>query len=185
MIISKNFNIIEVVIIVLNWTVEYTMSQVLIVIVYALICITYFLKNRNRILIINILAHICQAFSFLLLNGLTGVAMNFVYLIRDTFFAYDEKNRKSTTLNKRDYIILLIFILIIILLTIFTYNGLGSLLSAIATLISTVAIWQKSIEYYKLLGIPAAVAWLGYHIYLRSISENINNLLKQLKIFLE
>lgn len=153
----------------LNWTVEYTMSQVLIVIVYALICITYFLKNRNRILIINILAHICQAFSFLLLNGLTGVAMNFVYIIRDSFFVIDEKNRKSNHLNKKDYIILLILILIIICLTCLNYNGLGSLLSVVATIISTIAIWQKKTKYYKLLGIPVSIAWLGYYIFLKSL----------------
>ena len=95
----------KVVIIMFNWTLEYTISQFLIVIVYILICSTYFLKNRRKILIINIIAHIFQAGSFLLLNGLTGVAMNFVYVVRDTFFVIDEKNRKSKKLNKRDYII--------------------------------------------------------------------------------
>ena len=32
-----------------NWTLEYTISQVLIVIVYILICLTYFLRNRRKI----------------------------------------------------------------------------------------------------------------------------------------
>lgn len=153
----------------INWTLEYTLSQVLIVIVYILICITYFLKNRKKILITNILAHIFQAISFLLLNGLTGVAMNFVYVVRDTFFVIDEKNRKSKKLNKRDYIIFLIFIIIIVVLTIFTYNGWGSLLSVVATIVSTIAIWQKNTKYYKLLGIPVSMAWLGYYIFLKSI----------------
>ena len=93
-----------------NWTLEYTISQVLIVIVYILICISYFLRNRRRILITNIIAHVLQALSFLLLNGLTGVAMNIVYVIRDSFFAIDEKNRKNINLNKRDYVILVIFV---------------------------------------------------------------------------
>ena len=58
---------------------------------------------------------------------------------------------------------------IIIVLTIFTYNGLGSLLSVIATLVSTVAIWQKETKYYKYLGIPISIFWLGYNIYLKAI----------------
>ena len=153
----------------INWTLEYTMSQVLTVIVYILLCSTYFLKNRNKILVTNILAHIVQAASFLLLNGLTGFAMCFVYIFRDTFFVIDEKNRKSSKLNKRDYIILFVFLSIIIISTIFTYNGIGSLLSVMATILSTIAIWQKSTKYYKLLGIPVSFAWLGYHIYLKSI----------------
>ena len=152
-----------------NWTLEYTISQILIVIVYILICTTYFLTKRRKILITNIIAHIFQAGSFLLLDGFTGVAMNIVYVIRDSFFAIDESNRKNSNLNKRDYIILTIFILIILILTIFTYSGWGSLLSVVATIISTIAIWQKNTKYYKLLGIPVSMAWLGYHIFLQSI----------------
>ncbi len=152
-----------------NWTMEYTISQILIVIVYILICITYFLKNRKKILVINILVHIFQAISFGLLRGLTGVAMNCVYIIRDSFFAIDEKNRNNNTLNKRDYIVLSIFITIIIFLTFFAYTGGASLLSVIATIISTIAIWQKNTKYYKLLGIPISIAWVGYYIYLKSV----------------
>ena len=71
-----NFYVIIIKLIVMfNWTLEYTMSQVLTVIVYILLCSTYFLKNRNKILVTNILVHIVQAASFLLLNGLTGFAM--------------------------------------------------------------------------------------------------------------
>lgn len=152
----------------MNNNFAYLTSQILIIIVYILICITYFCKNRKKILIVNIFAHIFQALSFLLLNGLTGVSMNIVYVIRDSFFMIDEKNRKSKVLNKRDYFILLILILIITIFTIFTYNGWPSLLSVAATTISTIAIWQKNTKYYKLLGIPVSLAWLGYDIYLKS-----------------
>lgn len=152
-----------------NWTLEYTISQALLIIVYALICTTYFLKNRKSILTVGLIAHIVHIGAFLLLGGLTGAAMCGVYIIRDSFFVIDEKNRKSKALTKRDYIILLIFVSMIIGLTIFTYNGLGSLLSVIATLVATVAIWQKDTKYYKLLGIPVSVFWLGYNIYLKAI----------------
>lgn len=153
----------------INWTLEYIISQILLVFVYAGFCITYFLKDRKQILIVGIISHIIHIFPFLLLNGLTGAAMCLVYVIREVFFVIDEKNRKSKTLTKRDYIILLILVLIVIGLTIFTYNGLGSLLSVIATLISTVAIWQKDPKYYKFLGIPVSIFWLSYNVYLKAI----------------
>ena len=152
-----------------NWSLEYILSQILIIISYILICKTYFLNKRNKILIINVFGHAFQGLSFLLLNGLTGAAMSFVYVIRDSFFVLDEKNRNNTILNKRDYIILIIIIFVIVLLTFFTYNGLGSLLSVIATTISTVAIWQKKPKYYKMIGIPISVFWIGYYIFLKSI----------------
>ena len=154
---------------VFNWTFEYILSQILIIIVYAFICTTYFFKNRKKILVANIIAHVLQAISFLLTGGLTGAAMDFIYVSRDTFFVIDEKNRKSKVLKKRDYIILSIVIIMIIVFTVFTYDGWGSLLSVVATIISTIAIWQKKTKYYKLLGIPVSIAWLGYYIYLSSL----------------
>ena len=147
----------------IEWTPTYIASQVLIILVYTCLCSTYFLRNRKNILKLNIFAHIIQAISFLLLGGLTGVAMNVIYLVRDVFLVTDEKN------NKRDVRILICFVLAIIILTIFTYNGLASLLSVIATTISTFAVWQKSTKVYKILGTPVSVAWLGYNISLKSI----------------
>lgn len=147
----------------IEWTPTYIASQVLIILVYACLCSTYFLRNRKKILNLNIIAHIIQAISFLLLGGLTGVAMNAIYLVRDIYLVTDEKS------NKRDIRILICFILAIIILTIFTYNGLSSLLSVIATIISTFAVWQKSTKVYKILGTPVSIAWLGYNISLKSI----------------
>lgn len=152
-----------------NWTLEYTLSQILIIIAYILICITYFLRSRKSILVIDIMAYISQAISFFLLNGLTRVAMNFVCIFRNVFFVVDDRDRKSNVLNKRDYIILSILIMIIVVLTMFTYNGFGSLLSVFATILSTISVWQKKTKYYKLLGIPVSMTWLGYHIFLKSI----------------
>ena len=147
----------------IEWKPTYIASQVLIILVYACLCSTYFLRTRKKILNLNIIAHIIQAISFLLLGGLTGVAMNTIYIARDIYLVTDEKS------NKRDVRILVCFILAIIILTIFTYNGLASLLSVIATIISTFAVWQKSTKVYKILGTPVSIAWLGYNISLKSI----------------
>ncbi len=149
-----------------DWSFEYVVSQLLIIVVYIFICLSYFLKDRKKILLTNIMAHISQAGSFYLLNGMTGVAMNAVYTIRDVYFVIDN-NKKSSVL--KEYIVLAVLLLITFCFAIFTYNGLASLLSVLATIVSTIAIWQKNIKYYKLLGIPSSILWLGYHIYLRSI----------------
>lgn len=154
----------------IEWTPTYVASQALIIIIYACLCSTYFLRNRKKILILNIIAHIIQAISFLLLGGLTGVAMNAIYIARDVFFVADEKNNKKLDkITKRDVLILICFIVAIIILTIFTYNGLSSLLSVIATIVSTFAVWQKNTKVYKILGTPVSIAWLGYHISLKSV----------------
>ena len=154
----------------INWTPTYIASQIIIILVYVCLCSTYFSKSRKRILILNIIANVLQAISFLLLGGLTGVAMDIIYIARDVFFIVDEnKHGKSDEVTIRDVAILIGFITVIIVLTMFTYNGLTSLLSVVATIISTFAVWQKSTKVYKVLGIPVSIAWLGYHISLKSI----------------
>lgn len=148
-----------------DWTLEYTISQILIVFTYILIAVTYFQKARKNILITNILAHIFQATSLLLLGGLTGVAMNAVYLSLYVYCIIDDKKNG----NKQNYFSLIFFLLMITVLTIFTYDGFGSLLSVFATSISVLSVWQKTTKYYKLLGIPVSALWLGYNIYIKSI----------------
>jgi len=154
----------------IEWTLAYLASQILTIIIYICLCSTYFFKSRKKILVLNVVAHNIQIIAFLLLGGLTGAAMNAIYVARDLFLVADEKNnQKSDKITKRDIGVLICFIILILVMTIFTYDGWASLLSVIATIISTFAVWQKSIKVYKLLGIPVSGAWLGYHISLKSI----------------
>ncbi|MCR5186344.1 MAG: YgjV family protein [Clostridia bacterium] len=155
------------------WTKEYILSQIFAVALYLFLCTSYFLKSRKKILIFNIIAHVFQAASLLLLGGMTGMAMAIFLIFRDSFLALDEKNRNLEKTNKRDNVIFVIFIAIIVALTFFTYNGPSSLLSVFATLVSTFAIWQKSTRIYKLLGMPISFTWLIYNITLRSIFATI------------
>ena len=154
----------------IEWTIPYLTSQIWTIIIYICLCSTYFLKSRKKILVLNVVAHIIQAIAFLLLGGLTGAAMNAIYIARDLFLVADEKNnQKSDKITKRGIGVLICFIILILVMTIFTYDGWASLLSVIATIISTFAVCQKSTKIYKLLGIPVSGAWLGYHISLNSI----------------
>ena len=154
----------------IEWTFAYLASQILTIIIYICLCSTYFLKSRKKILNLNAIAHIIQAIAFLLLGGLTGAAMNAILLVRDLILVTGEKNNQKTDkISKRDITVLSCFILLILVMTIFTYDGWESLLSVIATIISTFSVCQKSTKIYKLLGIPVSGAWLGYHISLKSI----------------
>lgn len=147
----------------------YIASQLFVILMYLSLCSTYFLKSRSKILIINILGHLFQMVSFVLLSGLTGVAMNIVYTIRDLYLYIAHKKENDENRRIKDAIFLTFLFVIIIASSIYTYNGVYSLFSVFATVFSTIAIWQKNTRIYKLLGIPASVCWLSYHVYLQSI----------------
>lgn len=152
-------------------TVIYIISQVITVIYYAILSLSYLLKDRNQILRANFLAHIGQASAMAMLNGYTGAAMSVIMMLRDlTLLIQENKKSKGKEINKKvDLIILIITVILIIGLTIFTYNGPLSLLSVIATLVTTYALWQKNVKTYKILGLIAGILWLAYNIFIMSI----------------
>lgn len=149
----------------------YIISQIITVIYFVVLSLSYLLKNRVRILVANFIAHIGQATAMALLNGYTGAAMSLIMMLRDLVLLIQEvRKTKGKEINKKlDVIILIITIILIVALTVFTYNGLLSLLSVVATLITTFALWQKNVKIYKLLGLIAGILWLAYNFFIMSI----------------
>ena len=154
----------------MEWTSTYIASQVLTVAMYAALAITYYLKDRRTILIINSLMCILIGAAYLLLSAYTGAAVSFVGIIRNIIFLINEKkNGKSDRISKNDIITLLIIYFATIVVIIPAYNGFLSLLSVFATLLYTFAVWQKRTDIYKVLGIPIRLLWIFYNIFVMSL----------------
>lgn len=149
----------------------YIISQIITILYYAILSLSYLLKDRKKILLANFIAHIGQTTAMAMLNGYTGAAMAVIMILRDlTFLILEAKKSKQKEINKKlDLIILIVTVVLIIALTMFTYNGPLSLLSVLATLITTFALWQKDVKTYKILGLIAAILWLAYNIFILSI----------------
>lgn len=151
-------------------TPTYIISQVFTVIMYILLGITFYVKERKVVLILNFIATVSIAIAYILLDAWTGLAMCIVVIIRNTIFLLDEKkNGKRDTINKTDIIILIVLYTISIVFSVFSYDEIFSLLSVAATMLNTYSVWQKDIKIYKLLGIPTGILWILYNIYIMSI----------------
>ena len=130
----------------------YIISQVFVIIMYTLVSLTYYVSNRKTLLIMSFCAIVSEAIGYTLLHAYTGLAMCFVALIRNAIFLVDEKkNGKTEIISKKDIAILLILFSITIISSIFTYDGIFSLLSVFATMLYTYSIWQKKTITYKIL----------------------------------
>lgn len=149
-------------------TVVYIVSQIITVAYFGLLSFSNLLRERRKILLANFVAHIGQIIAMTLLKGYTGASMAFIMMLRDLILLITEKNDSKDN-KKFDLIILIVTIILIIVLTIFTYNGPLSLLSVLATAITTYALWQKNVKMYKILGIVAGIVWLLYNIVIMSI----------------
>lgn len=148
----------------------YIASQVLTVAMYVTLAITYYLKDRRTILIINFLGCVLIGSTYFLLSAWTGVAMSLIAIIRNVIFLVDEKrNGKSEKISKKDILILVIIYFATIIATVPSYKGLLSLLSVFATSLYTFSVWQKKTLVYKILGIPIGLLWISYNIYVMSL----------------
>lgn len=151
-------------------TMTYILSQVFTILMYALLAITYYAKNRKTVLIISFLSLIANAIAFILLEAYTGLAMCVIALIRNIYFLVDEKkNGKRNEITKKDVVVLIVLYVITVVSTCFTYEGFFSLLSVFATMIYTYSVWQKKTLVYKFCGIPVGILWVLYNLYVKSI----------------
>ena len=154
----------------MNWDGTYLVSQVFTILMYVLLAITYYVKNRKTVLVISFLSIVANAMAYFLLEAYSGLAMCVIALGRNIYFLLDEKkNGKREKIIKKDFIVLGILYAISIISGMFTYEGFWSLFSVLATMIYTYSVWQKKTSVYKLCGIPVGILWVVYNFYVKSV----------------
>lgn len=146
------------------------MSQILTVVEYGLLGLSYLAKNRKAVVLLDIASMAMGIIVFLLLGADLGMAMSVVVFLANFYYLWDEqKHGKQRKYFKRDYVVLAVVLAVILVLAILTYDGPLSLLSVAATTLYEISIWQKSTRIYKFLGIPVAACWMAYNGAVRSI----------------
>lgn len=154
------------------WNVSYIVSQILTVVEYTLLGVSYFAKKRKMAVILDIISMICGTSAYFLLGADLGVALSIIILLANFYYLWDESVRKKRDLKKlfwHDYVALVVVLLAILGVSIWTYDGPLSLLSVAATVLYEISIWQKSTKVYKFLGIPVAFCWMAYNGVIGSI----------------
>lgn len=114
-------------------------------------------KDRRRLLTLQMLGSLTFGLQFLLLGAYTGVAMNIVGVIRAIIFSQDKKWTRHIGLP-------IGFCLIFIAATALSWEGAISVLPCLAMLLATVSQWLKRPVMIKLVTLPAAPCWIVYNI---------------------
>lgn len=148
----------------------YILSQILICLAYVFAGITMIIKNRTKILIFNLSATVCFCLSYLCLFAWSGVAMNAVSVLRNIVFFLITKYTANSKNSKLWEVAGLIFIFATIgVCSIFTYEGILSLMPIFASLFYTYCIWQKNNYVFKALSMTNSAFWIVYNVYVNSI----------------
>lgn len=146
----------------------YVVSQFFVVLGYLLLGITYSLKSRKSILIVSFFSLVSSFFAYLFLNAYSGMAMMVLAIIRNLIFIKQDKN-SGDKIRLKDLFILFILYSLTIVLAIFTYTGIYSVISVVASMVYTYSVWQRREILYKVLGIPASILWIIYNYFVKSI----------------
>lgn len=167
----------------MSFSFAYILSQILTVVEYGLLGLSYLAKSRKLVVILDIASMATGIVVYLLLGADLGLAMSVVILLANFYYLWDESSKRSTSLKSagtpsqelggkykiRDYVVLVVVLGAIAVLSFLTYDGPASLLSVAATALYEVSIWQKSTKVYKFLGIPVAFCWMTYNGFVQSI----------------
>ena len=151
-------------------TTQYIISQIITIIAYSCLAATYCINKRRLILILSFASNFFNACAYFLLDAYTSSIMCGVSILRDIIFIIDARiNGKSDKIAKKDIFILLGVYAVSIIAIAATFNGFGSMMYAIATMLYTYSIWQKNSKVYKYLGIPCVTLSLIDSIIIKSI----------------
>lgn len=154
---------------IITWA--YLWSQILTVIEYALLGASYFVKRRRMAVVLDIVSMAAGIGAYILLGADLGLAMSAVILLANFYYLWDEKRRgKNHQLKIRDCVALGVVLAVIAGLAVWTYDGPLSLLSVAATVLYEISIWQNSTRVYKFLGIPVALCWMLYNVFVFSVA---------------
>ncbi len=148
----------------------YIISQVCTIIMYALLGATYQVKSKRKIVILSLLANSFHGIAYILINAKSGLAMCILAIIRDLSMVIIADKIKDEKISKKVRIsTIVIFYIGLIISAVFTYEGILSMLSIIATAIYSYSILQKNETIYKALGTPASICWLIYDLFVNSV----------------
>ncbi len=152
-------------------TVNYILSQILVIIAIGLYALTFLLKTKKNVLIIGLLGVVLNTISFILLGAYTGALVNVVAIIRSLWFFFEEKK------GKRTWISLTIVMILIMFATIFTYKNWIDILPFVAGIVYAFACWQKNIPLYRWLGILVSLIYIVYDVWFSSVFGVVSELI--------
>jgi hypothetical protein len=142
----------------------YLLSQILVFIATIFIGATYLVKDKKTITLLCVIYCIFYAGHYLLLGAFTGFIMTVISAFRNILFYKNAVEKKDNSFG-----ILFLFIFIAIVSGIFTFQDYFSIISIVASCISTYSIWQKDNKKYRLFAIPVSCCFIIYGVHINSI----------------
>ena len=140
---------------------------------FALVILIISFQNNNKktLLKYQIFSSLFFSIQYLCLNAITGCLMNLMTMIRNIIYKM---------LKKTPLLFVSLIIIIMIILSVFSYNGLISLLPTIAVILYSVALWQKNLKITRITEIISCSLFIIYNINVLAIIGLISTIIELL-----
>ena len=152
---------------------SFILSQIFGIIALIFVAISYFCKNKNYFLLLQILADICYAISFLFVEVWYAGIVTIASAIRCyVFFVCEKKNYQHSKIT------LPIFIIINLLVLIPFVSDYTNIIPFITSTIFTIAYAIKNVQLIRIITLFPNIVLLIYNIYCKTYSNALLDLLE-------
>ena len=126
---------------------------------YLVLVLSYFQKDKKGILFFQIISYLFFVIHYYLLDGLTGSLCNLIGLVSISIIYILDNEKKD-----KNNIVKLSLVPITLVLSLFTYNNIYSLFPIIATVSVILSFSFNNPLFIRFVGILSATCWLVYAI---------------------
>ena len=151
---------------------KYIIAQIIGLIAFIFSLVAYHRKDKKTILNNMLLSNILNLVHYLLLGAFSGCVTKILAIFRDYFIILKEKYK-----NLSNIAYLIFFIILYMIATIFTYNGILSILPLMSAIIYIIFIWNGNEILIKKTAFFCYFLWLIYNIFVLSIAGIVSNII--------
>lgn len=142
----------------------YYIGQIAGLLVTVGVFISYQMKNKQQMLLVNVAVNLLAALNILLLDGFGAAVVVNCIAVLQVFVSlwHDKKGDEPTIVEK------IAFMIVYIVCSLLTFSGVLDILAIIAIVFYLVGVFQKSEQRIRLFLLGNNTSWLVYHAILGS-----------------
>ena len=148
--------------------------------VFGIICfvLSFQIKSNKALLVVQAIADALFGIQFILLGGYTGCFGMIIVVLRNIFIYFKERNNFFSFKGWK-----YVFIVLILISTIFTWDGIKSILPFIACAGATYIYFENNARKYRTVNLfCASPCWLIYDLLVGSYAGALNEIITMISI---
>ena len=155
-----------------------TVATILGLCAVSLFVLSYQIKKRNTLIVVNAASRVLYVAQYLLLGAFEGALLDIV-----AFFVSLLCHRRDQAFIKRHFLWTVILSNVVIVgVGLITYQNLFSLLPILGVIFETLALWLRKERNIRFVSLAGAPFWLAYNLYSAAYGSAIGNVITLVSI---